>query len=84
MADDIAKGFGVSFSAPEPLAAKILARIFPWAPTDVSAWESLQWCSGRIALPNRERQDELWYWHCAPLSEWDGAIRRRVIPAMWR
>lgn len=82
--DDIARAFGIAYQPPEALVIKILARIFPWAPVDVPAWESLRWCSGRIALPNRERQDALWYWHCAPLAEWDGTIRRRVVPAMWR
>lgn len=81
---DIASSLEIPFTAPEPLAAKVLARIFPWAPTNVSAWESLQWCSGRIALPDRERQDENWFWHCAPLSEWDGTMRRRERPPQWR
>ena len=81
---DIASVLGVTYAAPEPLAAKVLARIFPWAPANVSAWESLQWCSGRSALPDRERQDANWYWHCAPLAEWDGTIRRRGSPPAWR
>lgn len=81
---DIALGLGIPFAAPEPLAAKVLARIFPWAPGNVTAWESLQWCAGRSALPDRAKQDELWYWHCAPLSEWDGTVRRRTAPPGWR
>jgi hypothetical protein len=81
---DIATVLDVPFTVPEPLAAKVLARIFPWAPDNVSAWESLRWCSGRSALPDRERQDENWYWHCAPLAEWDGTMRRRVSPPAWR
>lgn len=82
--DDIARGLGAEFGVPVDLAAKVLARIFPWAPVDISAVESLRWCAGRIALPNRERQDANWYWHCAPLSEWNGEIRRRGKPAAWR
>ena len=81
---DVALGLGVPFAVPAPLAAKVLARIFPWAPANVTAWESLQWCAGRSALPDRPKQDALWYWHCAPLSEWDGTIRRRAAPPQWR
>lgn len=81
---DIARPFGIDFRPPDELATKILARIFPWAPSDVPAWDALQWSSGRITLPNQERQDANWYWHCAPLAEWDGTVRRRSNPPMWR
>lgn len=82
--DDIARGLGLPFAPPAALCAKILARIFPWAPTGVPAWDALRWSAGRIALPDLPRQDHRWYWHCAPLAEWDGTIRRRVKPPMWR
>ena len=74
---DIAGGFGIDFQAPEEICAKVLARLFPWAPTDVSAWDSLRWANGRLALSRVAPPDVNWRWHCAPLSEWDGTIPRR-------
>ena len=81
---DIAAGFGTDFRPPEDLCGRVLARLFPWAPTDVGPWESLLWANGRIALPGLGRQDENWSWHCAPLSEWDGQVARRTSPPGWR
>ena len=75
---DIAAGFGIDFQPPEDLCGRVLARLFPWASTDVGHWESLLWANGRLALPGLGRQDENWRWHCAPLSEWDGRIARRT------
>ena len=74
---DIAAGFGIDFKPPVDLCGRVLARLFPWAPTDVGHWQSLLWANGRIELPVVGRQDENWRWHCAPLSEWDGRIPRR-------
>lgn len=81
--DDIAQGLGLDVRPPDALAARVLARLFPWAPTDVEPWAALRWASGRIALPDRERLDPNWYWQCAPLSEWDGTIMRRAAPPAW-
>jgi hypothetical protein len=53
--DDIAQGLGLRFRPPEELAARIRARIFPWAPADLDPWAALRWAAGRAALPNRER-----------------------------
>jgi hypothetical protein len=75
---DIAAGFGIDFMAPEELCGRVLARLFPWAPTGVGSWDSLRWANGRIALPESAPRDENWRWHCAPLSEWDGKIPRRA------
>lgn len=74
---DISAGFGIDFKPPEDLCGRVLARLFPWAPTDVGSWDSLRWANGRIALPGSAPRDENWRWHCAPLSEWDGQIARR-------
>ena len=81
---DIAAGFGIDFRPPKDLCGRVLARLFPWAPTDVGPWESLLWANGRIALPGFERQDENWSLHCAPLGEWDGEVARRTSPPGWR
>jgi hypothetical protein len=82
--DDIAQGFGLPFRPPDDLATRVLTRLFPWAPTDVDPWDSLRWAAGRAALPDRERLGPDWYWHCAPLGEWDGEMARRTAPPAWR
>ncbi len=73
--DDAARGLGVAFG-PEPrLASGVMARHFPWhalGPGD-DAWQVLLWANGRIDLEGRPRQAR-WRWHCAPLTEWDGAV----------
>ncbi len=77
---DIAAGFEIDFKPPEDFSSRVLARLFPWAPTDVGHWDSLLWANGRIALPELGlAQDKNWRWHCAPLSEWDGRIPRRGV-----
>jgi uncharacterized protein (TIGR03083 family) len=81
---DIAEGLGVPFAPPEELAAKIVARILPWAPGDVPAWDALRWGVGRIELPGYGRLGPDWYWHPAPLAEWDGTIKKRTAPPPWR
>ena len=81
---DIAEGLGVPFAPPADLAARVLARLFPWAPAEDDAWATLRWASGRAALSDRARLAPDWYWQCAPLSEWDGTIRKRTTPPGWR
>ncbi len=77
---DVAEGLGVPFEPPAALPSRVLRRIFPWAPEDEDAWATLRWASGRTALGARERLAADWYWHCAPLDEWDGTIKRRQVP----
>ena len=79
---DITAGFGVDFNPPEDLCMRVVARLFPWAPTDVEPWDSLRWANGRIALSGIGSQDENWFWHCEPLSEWDGKVPHRTSPPM--
>lgn len=81
--DDIAQGIGLAWRPPDDLSLRIVRRIFPWAPADGDPWASLRWAAGRAALPGRERLGPDWYWHCAPLSEWDGTIRKRTAPPAW-
>jgi len=80
---DIALGLELSYRPPGDLAASVLARLFPWAPDDVDPWDSLRWAAGRTALPGRGRLGADWYWHCPPLSEWDGTIKKRTAPPAW-
>jgi hypothetical protein len=75
---DIAKGLGLLFSPPDEVCRLVLWRLFPWAPEDVQPWPGLLWAAGRAPLPGKDRQAPDWYWHCAPLSEWDGTIKRRA------
>ncbi len=82
--DDIARGLGLPYRPPDDLAARVLARLFPWAPTDIDPWDSLRWAAGRAGLADRERLGPDWYWHCPPLSEWDGTITKRTSPPAWR
>jgi hypothetical protein len=73
--DDAARGLGLRLAPDPDLAARVLARLFPWhlsAPADDGdPWQTLLWANGRIDLPGRPFQ-HTWRWHCAPLSEWNG------------
>lgn len=80
---DIAEGLGVPFAPPDDLAARVVARLFPWAPTAAPPWDALRWAAGRIALPGAPRLGPDWLWHCAPLAEWDGTITKRTAPPTW-
>jgi len=59
-------------------AAAFVRRIFPWAPTDAETVGPR--CSGpTVEPPLGDREPERqWLWHCAPLDEWAGNIRRRT------
>lgn len=73
--DDILRSAGSSFQPPEELVARVLARLFPWAPTDVDPWKALRWANGREELPpSHGRLGPDWTWQCAPLNEWDGTV----------
>jgi hypothetical protein len=80
---DIARGLGLDFRPPDDLAGRVLARLFPWAPADGDPWAALLWAAGRGGLPGRERPGPDWYWHSAPLTEWDGTVKRRAAPPAW-
>lgn len=81
--DDIAQGLGLPFRPPDDLTSRVLTRLFPWAPAEGDVWAALRWATGRAALPDRPRLGPDWYWHCAPLAEWDGTITRRTAPPAW-
>lgn len=82
-ADDVARGLGVAYAPPLDLCAAVVARLFPWAPEGFDALATLRWANGRAALGEHERLGPDWYWHCAPLAEWDGTRRTRTIPPAW-
>lgn len=81
---DIAAGLGLDAQPPEELCRRVIARLFPWAPPGLDPWQTLRWLNGRASLPEQPRLDPNWFWQCAPLSEWDGTIKRRTAPPGWR
>lgn len=85
-ADDIAQGLGLTWTPPEGICDRILQRVFPWAPDTFGCpnrWDAVRWCCGRMALPTRSRLDEHWWWHAAPINEWDGTRNQRTAPPAW-
>lgn len=54
---DVAQGLGLDWTPPAPLAAKVLARLFPDAPAGDPP-QVLLWCTGRTALPGHPRRGE--------------------------
>jgi hypothetical protein len=69
---DIAASLGIGFDPPRGGCARVLVRLFPWAPGDVDSWEALRWANGRGPLGERRRLSPDWVAHPAPLEEWDG------------
>jgi len=82
---DIAAGLGIGFNPPAGLPARVVRRLFPWI-DDMSpnAWSVLRWTTGRIAIDGRDDVAADWYWQCAPLSEWDGTVKKRQAHPMGR
>ena len=76
---DISTGMGKPLEIPEPIATKLVARLFPWAPEGEAPVSALLWANDRIQLPGIDPIGNDWYWQCAPLEEWDGKIVRRVM-----
>jgi len=69
---DIAEGWAQPFEPDRDLCARVLARLFPWAPRNTDPWDALRWANGRSALPDHPRLAPDWAWLSAPLTEWDG------------
>jgi hypothetical protein len=70
--DDALRGLGSRLDPPRPLAAAVLARLFPWHEPGADAWQTLLWAQGRPTDLDRPPVGR-WRWHCAPLSEWSGS-----------
>ena len=45
--DDALRGLGTRLDAPRPLAAAVLARLFPWQEADTDPWQTLLWAHDR-------------------------------------
>ncbi|HEY4332438.1 MAG TPA: DinB family protein [Ilumatobacteraceae bacterium] len=67
----------------EPLADAVVDRVLPWTPHEGSGWQRLMWATGRSSLGARPPADDQWWWHSAPLAEWDGTPHRRSTPPQW-
>jgi hypothetical protein len=78
--DDILRGFGQSFYGPDALSRRLVARLFPWAPSthEIDGWSLLRWATGRLDLPAHGRVAPDWTWHASPVDEWDGQIKTRA------
>jgi uncharacterized protein (TIGR03083 family) len=72
---DVSRGLGVAYQPPDELCQHALARLFPWAPTAIDPWSTLQYVTGRLDLPGYGRTASDWAWHSSPLAEWDGTIK---------
>jgi uncharacterized protein (TIGR03083 family) len=78
---DIAAGLGIDFAPPNELCERVVRRLFPWIDDmGPDAFAVMRWTTGRITIDGREDVAADWYWQCAPLSEWDGTIKKRPAP----
>jgi len=69
--NDVALGFGRSLDPPRDVCRRVLARLFPQAPSDLAAadpWNALLWAGGRLELPGHP-QVPSWRAHPAPLTK---------------
>ncbi|MEU3552110.1 hypothetical protein [Streptomyces longwoodensis] len=62
---DLAQGLGLPWDPPADLCARVLARLFPDAPTTTEPWATLLWATGRGDLPGRPRPTT-WRWDGTP------------------
>ncbi|MEU7102647.1 hypothetical protein AB0A66_30545 [Streptomyces longwoodensis] len=62
---DLAQGLGLPWNPPADLCARVLARLFPDAPTTTEPWATLLWATGRADLPGRPRPT-MWRWDGTP------------------
>ncbi|MEC4018615.1 maleylpyruvate isomerase N-terminal domain-containing protein [Streptomyces sp. H27-D2] len=65
---DIAEGLGVAWAPPADVCERVLARLFPDAPSDGDRWRTLLWATGRTELPGRARL-ATWRWNGVPRAD---------------
>lgn len=63
--DDALRGLGTRLDAPRPLAAAVLARLFPNQEADADPWQTLLWAHTRPTSLTRP-PNGTWRWHPAP------------------
>ncbi|MEZ0092278.1 hypothetical protein [Streptacidiphilus sp. EB129] len=62
---DLAQGLGLAWSPPADLCSRVLARLFPNAPSATDPWPTLLWATGRAELPGHPRLTT-WRWDGRP------------------
>ncbi|OKK13131.1 hypothetical protein AMK16_31905 [Streptomyces sp. CB00455] len=62
---DLAQGLGLAWNPPADLCSRVLARLFPDAPSSTDPWSTLLWATGRAELPGRPRPTA-WRWDGTP------------------
>ncbi|MGX1226689.1 hypothetical protein RKD42_007948 [Streptomyces ambofaciens] len=62
---DLARGLGLSWDPPADLCSRVLARLFPDAPSATDPWPTLLWSTGRAELPGHPRLST-WRWDGTP------------------
>ncbi|MYW01091.1 DinB family protein [Streptomyces sp. SID3343] len=62
---DLTLGLGLAWNPPADVCARVLARLFPDAPTTGAPWPTLLWATGRAELPGHPRRTA-WRWYAAP------------------
>ena len=77
---DIAQGLGLDWQPPAELAALVVQRLSPGAPTGDPV-PVLLWSTGRIALPQHPRQ-ESWSLHAAMNGRWHLPTRSPERPSV--
>ncbi|MFE2510826.1 hypothetical protein ACFXC9_20620 [Streptomyces naganishii] len=65
---DLAQGLRLVWSPPAGLCARVLARLFPDAPSSTDAWLTLLWATGRAELPGYP-QLTTWRWDSTPRTQ---------------
>ncbi|MGW3927971.1 VOC family protein [Streptomyces microflavus] len=65
---DLAEGLGLEWTPPGALCDRVLARLFPDAPTGGDRWTVLLWATGRTALPDHPRRTS-WRWDGRPVED---------------
>jgi hypothetical protein len=66
--DDALRGLSTRLAAPGPLAAAVLARVFPDLELGADPWQSLLWAHDRPTSLTRPRDPGTWSWRPAPLG----------------
>lgn len=80
---DTAAALRIELPLPGQVCARTLARVFPWVPATAAGPEHLLLAvTGRASIVGVPADPE-WWWHSAPLSEWDGRPRQRTSPPGW-
>lgn len=65
---DLAQGLGLAWSPPADVCARVLARLFPEAPTSTEPWPTLLWATGRAELPGHPGRT-VWRWDGRPAQD---------------